>query len=156
MPRRRRTTSNSSPDGRAPDGSGRFGSGNAGGAQIEVLPGFDIDTAAPWMLPHLRRAQRRYNGARKSGLFKRTGSRLDGMLRAAVLADAHSEAFTAYAVTLATPADAKPWLDDARAVAREARTAWSKLTSLVGLKYERGGSGDPLAALAREMGGGDD
>ena len=121
-----------------------------------VLEGFDFDAAAEWMRPHLRKAQSRYVGARNSGLFKRTGSRLDGLLRAACLADAQAEAFTAHAATLATPADAKPWLAEARVAAKEGRTAWLKVIGLVGLRYRGKGAEDPLAALARELGGDDD
>lgn len=130
--------------------AGQFTAGNAGARAIVVLPGFEVETAAEWMRPHLVDAQRRYRGALTSGLFKRCGTRLHGLLRAACIADATHDALTAYAASVANVDAARGILADARVSAREARTAWSKIFSLVGHVYQRTDA-DPLASLATSM-----
>lgn len=152
MPRRTRAQL-AAVDTEGRDGStGQFREGNRGARAIVVLPGFDVATAAPWVRPHVENAQRRYRGALQSGLFKRTGTRLHGLLRAAVLADATHDALTAHALTLAV-SEAREVLTEARSAAREARTAWAKLFATVGVTYGGKATDDPLGALARELGG---
>jgi hypothetical protein len=131
---------------------GTFTAGNRGGAQIVLLDGFDPQSAAPWFRPTLARAQTRFRGMKTSGLFKRCGTRLDGLLRAACVADATHEALTAHAATLTSVAEARAVLADARSAAREARTAWLRLFALVGHTKNSKGASDPLGALARELG----
>lgn len=137
--------------------TGKFAEGNAGSAQMRLL---DVDHAnvAPWMAPYLRQAERRFRGMKTSGLMKGVATRCDGILRAACVADAVHDALAAHAVTLADVHEARVVLADARTWATSGQKAWSKLFALVGVKRgaAAGGDGDPLAKLARELGGDDE
>jgi hypothetical protein len=113
----------------------------------------DPDQAASWVRPALERAQRRFRGAKLSGLYKRAGSRVDGMLRAAVMADCMHEALAAHAVTLTEVREAREVMAEASRHAREARTTWLKLFALCGLKRGASDGSDPLAKLAAELNG---
>lgn len=133
--------------------AGSFKAGNDGARMIVAVPSLDIDTAAPWFKPHLQLAQRRYRATKLSGLLKRTGGRLDGLLRAAVIADATHDALVAAAATQIDVGSARSMLTEARTAAREARAAWTKLFSLVGHTKGRNDNDDPLEALARSLRG---
>jgi len=137
---------------------GRFKAGptNAGSRLVLAIPGFDIERAAPWLQPHLRLAQRRYRATKLSGLLKRTGGRLDGLLRAAVISDATHDALVSCAATQTDVAEARGMLVEARAAAREARAAWTKLFALVGHTKGRNDNDNPLDVLARSLGSDDD
>jgi hypothetical protein len=131
------------------DGGGRFAEGNAGGAQLRLLE-LEPSDAAEWARPYLERAQRRYAGARRSGLYKKTGSRLDGLLRSCVLLELQGELLTAEALKL-PPKDARELFAEARTAMKEARAALLKLVALVGVRRGDGERGDPLANLVREL-----
>lgn len=130
--------------------TGKFTEGNTGTAQLRLLD-MDPSEAAPWVRPSLERAQRRFRGAKTSGLYKRAGSRVDGMLRAAVMADCMHEALSAHAVTLTRVGEAREVMADASRHAREARVTWLKLFALCGLKRGPSDGMDPLARLASEL-----
>jgi hypothetical protein len=139
----------STPDGRQRDG--RFAPGNTARGELRVLVGLDSTQAAEWLRPYLKLAERRFLGAYRSGLYRQTGSRLVGLLRAQVLAEAMHEALTAHAATLPV-SEARPVLVEAQGYAREARAALAKLTSLLGVrKGKRAVSDDPLSDLARAV-----
>lgn len=137
--------------------TGQFRSGNGGpGRQIRLLH-VDDANVAEWMRAPLRTAESRYRGMKLSGLMQRCGTRADGMLRAACVADAVHDALAAHAVTLADVKEARELLAEAKAWAKEARTGWLKLFAMVGVRKGDAGDKDPLARLARELSeGGDD
>jgi hypothetical protein len=137
--------------------TGRFAEGNAGAAQVRLLP-VDSDKVAPWMRDALRTAERRFRGMKQSGLLKQVGTRADGILRAACVADAVHDALAAHAVTLVDVREAREVLADAKGWAASAQKAWLKVFSFVGVRRGDGEKVDPLADLARELQseGGDD
>jgi hypothetical protein len=131
--------------------TGRFAEGNVGSAALRLLH-VDEAKVAPWMREALRCSERRFRGAKTSGLFRRTGTRLDGILRAACVADAVHDALAAHAATLADVREAREVLADAKGWAREARTAWTALVRMVGVRKGDVEQADPLRALAESLG----
>ncbi len=128
--------------------TGKFIEGNTG-ARVGLLD-MEADDVAPWLRPAYVRNQRRFRAVLFGGLLKRTAGKLTALVRAACTADAFAEGLAALAFAEKDVKESRALMADSRTYAKEARTKWLRIFSLVGLRRGRDDAA-PLSALAREL-----